>query len=85
MATIKVLDSRHEFTVRWQAGPDADAAEIVTSFPLEAAEGGARVTIYESGCDRVPGDVGLALAAQATEDYAASLEGLKAHLEGVMA
>ena len=82
-ATIVVLEPGRELTLRWHPGPQEPGAEIVTSFRLEAVDGGTRVTIYESGYDTLPGDVGPALAAQAGEGYAAALASLKARLEGV--
>jgi uncharacterized protein YndB with AHSA1/START domain len=85
VATIAALDPGREISFRWQADPAQPGAEIVTAFRLEPVTGGTRVTLYESGYDTLPGDMGPALAAQAAEGYTASLEALKAHLEGVPA
>lgn len=84
-ATIASLTPQREFALRWHAGPEAPAAEIVTAFRLEPLEGGTRVTIYESGYDTLPGDVGPALARQAEQGYATSLSALKTQLEGMPA
>jgi uncharacterized protein YndB with AHSA1/START domain len=85
VATIVRLERGRELTLRWQADPAQPTVDIITSFRLELAEGGTRVTIYEAGYETLPGNVGPALAKQAEAGYATSLAALQAHLQEVPA
>jgi uncharacterized protein YndB with AHSA1/START domain len=72
-ATIEILDPPHRFQLRWEGDP-----ELVTTFTVIAENGGARVTIHETGYGA--GD--QAAADQVGEGYGMSMANLKAYLEG---
>lgn len=80
-ATISVLRPPEQFTLLW----DAEAhhgVQLVTSFMLEAENGGTRMTIRETGYEHVPADERQAWLDATGSGYPLSLENLKALLEG---
>lgn len=80
-ATITVLRPLEQFTLLW----DVDAhhgVQLVTSFMLEAENGGTRMTIRETGYEHVPADDRQDWLDATGSGYPLSLENLKALLEG---
>lgn len=74
-AKIVELIGGHTFAVRWEfeAYPDY---EMITTFTVDAEEGGTRVTMTETGYETEE------QAQQTQEGYSMSLVNLKAYLEG---
>lgn len=79
-ATIEVVNPPHEFTVRWDASVHYGVV-LVTSFLLAAEAGGTRVTIRESGYERVPADERQQWLDATGGGYTMSMENLKAYVE----
>lgn len=81
-ATIVVLDPPREFTLRWEPDQTYPEVTLVTSFRLAVEQNGTRVTIHESGYEKMPEDVRLQWMDATGLGYAGSVENLKALLEG---
>jgi len=82
VATIHVVDPPREFTLRWEPNPQYPEVTLVTSFLLQAENGGTRATILESGYENMPIAERQAWLDATGEGYTMSMENLKAHLEG---
>jgi uncharacterized protein YndB with AHSA1/START domain len=82
VAKIEVVDEPRQFTLRWQPDKLYPAMTLVTTFMLEAENGGTRVTIIESGYEAIPTDERQEWLDATGGGYSMSMENLKAHLEG---
>ena len=81
-ATIVVLDPPREFTLRWEPDQTYPEVTLVTSFRLAVEQNGTRVTIHESGYEKMPEDVRQQWMDATGLGYTGSVENLKALLEG---
>jgi uncharacterized protein YndB with AHSA1/START domain len=83
LATIRLVDSLHEFVYEWPPHPRYFSVPFVTRYILDEADGGTQVTFSESGFEAWPDDEARrARFDRISGDFRMVLENLKAYLEG---
>ena len=82
IATIEVVDSPRQFSIRWRPQPQYPGVSLLTTFLLAEENAGTRVTIHESGYESVPDGERQQWLDATGSGYTMSMENLKAHLEG---
>jgi uncharacterized protein YndB with AHSA1/START domain len=80
-ATIEVVESPRQFTLRWQLDPMNPELTLVNSFLLEEEKSGTRVIATQAGYESLPEDIRQQQLDQDAEAYTAIVESLKAYLE----
>jgi uncharacterized protein YndB with AHSA1/START domain len=81
LAIIKVVNPPRQFTLRWQPEASYPATTLVTTFLLEAENGGTRITITEAGYETLPEDIRQKRFEETSRGYGMSIESLKAYVE----
>jgi uncharacterized protein YndB with AHSA1/START domain len=81
LATIEVLETPHQFTLRWQLDPMSPELTLVNTFLLEAENGGTQVIASQAGYESLPDEICQQQLDQDVEAYTAIVESLKAYLE----
>lgn len=82
-ATIEALKPPHQFTLRWYPDTDYPTLTLVTSFRLQAENGGTAVTIHETGYEALPDAIRQKWMDDTQSGYSDSLAILKSHVEGL--
>lgn len=81
LATIEVVESPRQFTLRWQLDPMSPEITLLNTFLLEEENGGTQVTAMQAGYESLPDDIRQGQLDQDGGAYTAIVESLKAYLE----
>ena len=81
LATIIVLDSPHRFTLQWEGTEKFPVNSMLTSFVLEAENGGTRLTVTESGFEELDPSIREERLKQTGDGYTLVLGDLKVYVE----
>jgi uncharacterized protein YndB with AHSA1/START domain len=81
LATIEVVESPHQFTLRWQLDPMRPEITLLNTFLLEDENGGTRVIATQAGYESLPDDIRQQQLDQDADAYTAIVESLKEYLE----
>ena len=86
--TVERMDEPNLFSFRWHphaVDPAADYSEEPTTlieFKLEDAPGGTRLTVVESGFDRIPAERRAEAFFRNSEGWTIQVENIQRHVEG---
>ena len=86
--TVERMDQERLFSFRWHPGavdPKVDYSSepaTLVEFRLEEAEGGTRLTVVESGFDKLPPERRTVAFRQNEQGWAIQMENIKRHVDG---
>lgn len=83
-ATIEVLDPPYQLTLRWEPDSSYHALTLITTFRLQAENGGTRFTIQETGYEALPDEIRQKWMEDTESGYNGSLHlHLRKYLESI--